>query len=222
MKLTNTRDVHSQGIKVLVYGKAGVGKTTLIKTCPGKQIILSAEAGLLPLAGEDIDVLNIDSLDTMYEIYTFLKDGEHAYEWVCLDSISEIAEVVLHTELQATKDPRKAYAELSSKVGQLLRAYRDLPGRNVYFSAKQSRFKDDTKGTMIYAPGMPGQALSQSIPYIFDEVFCFRAERDTEGTLQRTLQTQPDDQYDAKDRSGVLDMFEVPDLTAITNKIRGK
>ena len=174
------------------------------------------------MAGEDIDTVNIDSLESLHEAYSFLKDGEHAYEWLCLDSISEIAEVVLHREMQATKDPRKAYGELHQKVGQLLRAFRDIPERNVYFSAKQQRFTDDAAGTVTYGPGMPGQALGQSIPYIFDEVFCLRVERDSEGDLQRTLQTGPDNRFQAKDRSGRLDMFEPVDLTLITNKIRGQ
>lgn len=219
MKLTNTRDAAGNGIKMLVYGGAGVGKTTLIKTCPGKPLILSAEAGLLSLAGEDIDVLEIKTLDTLNEAYVYLRDGEHTYEWICLDSISEIAEVVLHNEMSKTKDPRKAYGELGTKVGQLLRSFRDLPGLNVYFSATQRYIKDDAAGTLSYGPGMPGQALTQSIPYIFDEVFCLRAERNEEGALTRVLQTQPDARYTAKDRSGKLEMFEAPNLTTIHNAI---
>lgn len=219
MKLTNTNQMNQRGVKVLVYGAAGVGKTTLIKTCPGKPLILSAEAGLLSLADQDIDVVEINELEALNEAYLFLRDGEHDYDWICLDSISEIAEVVLHREMAKTKDPRKAYGELGQKVGQLLRSFRDIPNRCVYFSATQRYIKDDGTGALMFGPGMPGNALTQAIPYIFDEVFCLRADRNEEGDIVRTLQTQPDTRFTAKDRSGRLAMFEQPDLSIVHSKI---
>ena len=41
--------VDKQGAKILVYGAAGSGKTTLCSTGPGKILIISAEAGLLAI-----------------------------------------------------------------------------------------------------------------------------------------------------------------------------
>jgi predicted GTPase len=34
IKLKSTRGLHAQGVKLLVYGQAGAGKTSLIKTLP--------------------------------------------------------------------------------------------------------------------------------------------------------------------------------------------
>ena len=53
INLKSTATIASSGVKVLVYGQAGSGKTTLIRTAPAP-LILSAEAGLLSLAGTDI------------------------------------------------------------------------------------------------------------------------------------------------------------------------
>jgi hypothetical protein len=47
-----------------------------------------------------------------------------------------------------------------------------------------------------------------------------RVEPDADGTPSRWLQTQPDDSFVAKDRSGALDPFEKPDLAAIAAKVR--
>ena len=60
------------------------------------------------------------------------------------------------------------------------------------------------------------------IPYIFDEVFAMRIGQDPETkTNYRYLQTQPDIQYGAKDRSDNLVAVEYPDLTAIIQKCLG-
>lgn len=221
IKLTNTRDAaRTNGIKVLVYGQAGSGKTSLCATTGGTPIIISAEGGLLSLRASDIPVIEVSSIADVHEAYAFLMSPEGAhFDWVCLDSISEIAEVVLNAEKKATKDPRQAYGALTEQMTDLLRAFRDLPGRNVYMSAKQERTKDELSGAVLYGPSMPGQRLGQGLPYLFDEVLCLRIEKDTEGKTVRALQTQPDFQYGAKDRSGALDAFEPPNLAAIAAKI---
>lgn len=221
IKLTSTREAaRTNGIKLLVYGQAGAGKTRLCATTGGRPIIISAESGLLSLRGTDIPVIEVASLADVHEAYQYLvsADGAH-YDWVCLDSISEIAEVVLNYEKKATKDPRQAYGALTEQMTDLLRAFRDLPGRNVYMSAKMERTKDEHTGAVLFGPSMPGQRLGQGLPYLFDEVLCLRVEKDAEGNTFRALQTQPDYQYGAKDRSGALAPFEDPNLAAIAAKI---
>jgi hypothetical protein len=221
VKLINSRDAaRVNGVKILVYGQAGAGKTRLCATAPNP-VIISAESGLLSLREFDLPVIEVSTIADVHEAYKFLAESEEGSQFasVCLDSISEIAEVVLAAEKKATRDPRQAYGALQEQMAELLRAFRDLPGRNVYMSAKIERSKDETTGAMLYAPSMPGQRLGQSLPYLFDEVFALRVEKDTEGRPTRWLQTQADFQYAAKDRSGALDAFEAPDLGAVINKI---
>lgn len=221
IKLTTSRQAaRDNGIKALVYGGAGAGKTCLCATAPNP-VIISAEAGLLSLRSHDLPVIEVHSIADLQEAYRFVSNAEEAkaFQWVCLDSLSEIAEVVLADEKARTKDPRKAYGELSDQMMALVRAFRDLPGRNVYMSAKMERAKDEVTGAMLYTPSMPGQRVGQALPYLFDEVFVLRVERDAEGKPSRWLQTQTDLQYIAKDRSGALAMFELPDLTSVATKI---
>lgn len=220
MNRTTTKNYASNGIKILVHGQAGIGKTCLCASLPNP-IILSVESGLLSLADVDIPVIEIKTIDDLAEAYDWLAESEEGrqYQSVCLDSVSEIAEVVLSNEKGKEKDPRKAYGNMQEIMAELMRNFRDLPGRNVYFSAKQERVQDEN-GRILYGPSMPGQKLAQQIPYLFDEVFCYQMVKDQNGVPQRILLTQPDGISVAKDRSGKLDMWESPDLGAIIEKIR--
>lgn len=219
--LKSTKDAALDGIKILVHGPAGAGKTSLCATTGEPTVIISAESGLLSLRGVDIPVIEVKALDQLYEAYDFVVNTEQgqAFKWICLDSISEIAEVVLNHEKKVAKDPRQAYGALAEKMTDLIRAFRDLPGRNVYFSCKQERAKDEQSGAMLYYPAMPGNMLKQGVGYFFDEVFAMRVEKDADGNPTRWLQTSRDYNYEAKDRSGSLEMFESPDLAAIAAKI---
>jgi len=221
LQFTNTSDVSVHYLKVLVHGPAGSGKTRLAGTTGAETLIISAEAGLLSLRNKKIDVFTVKDIAGVREVYEYLLTDKK-YQWVVLDSISEIGEVVLNSEMEKTKDPRKAYGETANVLNALIRCFRDLP-KNVYVSAKQERTKDETTGQLFWGASMPGQKLGPALPYFFDEVFAMRTKNvtDENGNIDTkyALQTRRDDSYEAKDRSGVLANFEEPDLSAIYDKI---
>ena len=209
------------GVKVLVYGRPGAGKTRLCATAPAP-ISLSAESGLLSISEQDIPYIQISSIDDLNEAYAWITGSDEAasFQTVCLDSVSEIAEQILSQEKKNFADGRKAYGEMQDRMVRLLRAFRDLPGKNVYFSAKMERSQTE-EGLQLYTPSLPGTKLSQGVGYFFDEEFAFVTIKDEEGNFQRVLQTFSDTSYEAKDRSGKLDFYEAPDLSSIFRKIAG-
>jgi phage nucleotide-binding protein len=219
ISVKRTGGLSASGVKVLVYGQAGAGKTSLIKTLPSP-IVLSAEGGLLSVQDSDLPYIEVDGMETLKEAWLWLTESKEAqaYKSVALDSISEIAEVVLNAEKKATKDPRQAYGAMQEQMADIIRAFRDLPNRHVYMSAKLEKSQDEM-GRILYAPSMPGNKTGQSLPYYFDEVLALRIERDSDGGTQRALMCDGDGLWLAKDRSGKLAPWEAPDLGAIIAKI---
>lgn len=210
------------GVKVLVYGDAGMGKTTLCATAPAP-IIISAESGLLSLRKYRIPVIEIKTIDQLIEAYDWSIRSAEARQFatICIDSISEIGEVVLTNAKRQVKDPRQAYGELIEKMTMTIRAFRDLPSKHVYMAAKMEPMKDELTGVVRYGPAMPGSKLGPQLPYFFDEVFRLGVNKSPQGETYRFLQTQPDLQYTAKDRSGSLAAIESPDLNHVFAKILG-
>lgn len=224
IKLQSTKSVGNDGVKVIVYGGAGSGKTCLCATAP-RPVIFSAESGLLSLRNVEIPFIKIENYKDLEEAYTWAFQSAEAknFDTLCLDSISEIGEVVLNKLKEQHKDPRKAYGEVQDEMLSLLRSFRDIKGKNVYFSAKMERIKDEGTGATMFGPMMPGAKLPQQIPYFFDEVFQLQVYVDPTTKAEiRALRTRRDAQYEAKDRSGSLDLWEQPDLSAIFSKITGK
>lgn len=233
----------SQGVKILAYAESGAGKTTLCATAP-KPVILSAESGLLCLSHDnlnrlnaqgafgpgavlayDIPVLTIRSVAQLTEAYEYLANPRNGardhFSTICVDSITEIGEVVLANAKLGVKDPRQAYGELIEKMQMTIKAVRDLSGFHTYVAAKMEHMKDEATGTVKYGPAMPGSKMGPALPYYFDEVFQLGINRQQQGAKYRFLRTDGDLQYIAKDRSGRLGEMEAPNLTNIINKIQG-
>lgn len=219
IKLTTTGQ-SSNFVKALCYGDAGVGKTVLCSTAP-KPVIISAESGLLSLSHLNIPVIEVQTVDDVTEAYQFLTESDDAkdFETICLDSVTEIAEVLLGEYKSQEKDPRKAYGRLYDDMSKLIRTFRDLPERHVYFSAKLTRIEDEYTGIAGFRPAMPGKSLTNGLPFFFDEVMPLRIGVAEDESKFRYLQTSPDLQYVSKDRSGKLEEMEEPDLGKLFKKI---
>ena len=219
INLKSTNDLASDGVKIIVYGGAGVGKTRLIPTLPDV-VALSAEGGLLSIRDSNVPFIEISSYTDITEAYEWLTGSAEARQFrsVALDSISEIGELVLNFEKKKNKDPRAAYGAMMEQMADLVRSFRDLPGRNVYFSAKMDKTPDET-GKVLYSASMPGKSTARDLPYFFDEVFALRTFTDADGKKTGALFTSGDDSWSAKDRSGKLEQWEAPDLGAVIGKI---
>jgi hypothetical protein len=218
INIKSTKDIaKDHHVKCLVYGFAGVEKTRSLASAP-RPLIISAEHGLLSLSDKDVDCIEITKAEEIDEIYrNLLGEWKDKYDTVCLDSLSDVAEVLINhiAKTSGNKDGRKNYGMLADAMLPMIRKFRDLD-MNVIFICKCKIVHDEDTGTITWNLMMPGGVLPAQIPYMFDEVFCQQKNKD--GTV--FLQTVGDSTRACKDRSGKLSKNERPDYAAIFNKIK--
>lgn len=219
IKINNTKNIEIDSVKCVVYGIPGSGKTRLAASSPSP-LIISAESGLLSLTDYYVDYVEVTSLKQWDEVYRFVKSSSDSakYKTICLDSISEIAEVLIAELKPNYKDPRQAYAQLADSMMPMLRKFRDLPGKHTLFTSKLITIQDEESGRVTDELMLPGKVLSTQIPYMVDELFHLTINKKKEPVLQ----TVPNRRSFAKDRSGALEAEEYPDMTQIINKIISK
>lgn len=219
---TTDQSAIEAGIKMLIWGDSGAGKTRLAGTLdPATTLILSAENGLLSLRQHNINALRIDNVQDLADAFTFCQSPAAAnIKNVVLDSLTEIGEQVLVNAKKLVKDPRQAYGELIEKVMDLAKKFRGLEGKNIIFLCKLERFQDTASGVTMFGPSMPGKSVGPQLPYLFDEVFKIDSAVHPETKEKyHFLQTGKDAQNVCKDRSGALAMYEPADLNHILSKI---
>lgn len=213
----------------LCIGRAGIGKTSLLKTIPDDEpvLVLSAESGLLCVRdlvdSGRIAVVDIESVADMQDVMSALKDKgwQDAYKWVFIDSLTEIADKYAAYSQKKIPDKKDTFAMwhfYSQTMTDLVKDLRDMPHYNIVITCLE-KIKTNEVNQRFITADVPGPSFAAKLVAVFDEVLYMTLGEDHEGKECRVLYTQPGQTTPGKDRSGALDQTEMPDLAVIRNKI---
>lgn len=236
MKIQSTNLLKNAKPSVLIVGESGAGKTSSAKTLDEPTLIISSESGLLCLADQNMDYIDITQDDDgkplpkdkrikkLLEVLKYLQtpESKEKYKCIFIDSLTEISENMieaLNAEFPDRKDSLVMFSENNKRMRILIKAFRDLTDYTVIFTALPSVEKDENNKRFI-GPNLVGK-LSQTVCGYFDEVFYLNSVLDQEGNNKRYFITSKSDGLMCKDRSGKLEKIEEVNLGKIIKKIRG-
>ena len=207
------------GVKSLVYGPPGSGKTPLATTAPNC-VMCVIEPGMLSMrAATNVPAFEANTPEKIEEFFSWLFQSAEAkkFDTVFVDSISQVAEKFLERELKRNKDGRKAYGEMSQKVCDITNGLFYMPNKHVVLTAKMVKLEMDTG--ICKAPFFPGKDLDTKVPHMFDELF-YLGLANVPGVNQavNAIRTKETFGITARDRSGKLAELEQPNLAQIFAK----
>lgn len=219
--LTNTKKI-AKNENILIYGRAGVGKTSLVKTlnCNESEIlILDADRGTKVLSDYEYPVIQIKDLRNAFDAIRYVQKNSSKYKWVVVDALSELSSIFLSELKEKNSDTRQAYMKMGDYILDFIKQVRELP-INKYFISHESRVEDQDDGSVQYCPALEGSAVKARLPQFFDIILVLRGFKNDEGEIVRKLQSGGDLKYVTKDRTGKLDNFEELNLQALFDKIQ--
>lgn len=206
------------GVKALIYGPPGAGKTPLAATAPSP-VILAIEPGMLSLRGSNIPTCMAETPAKIDDFFAWVFSSNEAkqFDTIYVDSVSEMSFVYVREELKRNKDGRKAYGIMAEKVYTHVSNLRYMPNKHMCLLAKKTT---DDLGCVV--PQFEGRDLSSKIPHMCDEIlYLDKAIVPGVGEVS-ALRAKGTHNILARDRTGLLAEFEQPNLTYIFNKLTAK
>jgi len=222
--------VQRYGVKALIYGQPGSGKTPMLNTLP-RPVLLATEPGLLSMRDSLIPTWEAYTPEKIEEFFAwFFQSAEvKNFDSLAIDSGSQLAEIRLTRELKRNKDGRKAYGELSRSCMEDFSKLFFMPQKHIFMNCKMQRAEvgknvvvegGQFSVEMSYQnqPYFPGQDLNIKVPHLYDEIL-FVGEATIPGLGKKVaIRTKGTDEIMARDRSGRLAELEPPDLGLLIQK----
>lgn len=204
-------------LSLLVHAASKVGKTTLSATAPRPICHLDAEGGskFLPVSDSlsrrlghplrmiewdprqpppvwdgtwDVAVVRVSSWAVVQQVYSWLQAGQHMFQTVVVDSISEIQRRAKQ-QLVGTEEMRiQNWGQLLTVMDNVIRGFRDLT-IDPYNQIRVAVFIAETRQNQEnkWIPYMQGQ-ISVSLPYWMDIVGYLFVDQVPGGTDPQTGQ----------------------------------
>jgi hypothetical protein len=232
----------SQNQNFLVYGDSGTGKTRFTATAP-KILMLDVNDKGHDSVRRDInpDFIQVEYWREINDIYWFLQEGDHDYESVGIDTVSNLQNIcmdfVMGDEVarDASRDPDMPSRQAWGKVGKLMRTqiinYRNLPINTIFVAqlrAKQTGDDEDEESEIVYGPEVSPsiektlKAAVGTIGYLTKREVVIRNKKTKQARkeVRRRLLLGDSERYISKDRNGMFpEHIDAPDLAEMLELI---
>lgn len=219
---------HAQlfGIKSLIYGPAGVGKTPIIATAP-RPLLLSIEPGLLSMRNSDVPTVIADTAQKIDDFFKWFFNSNEvkAYDTLGIDSASYMANVYLLAAMKGTskqgnkKHGMAAYGEMAENTMEHLRTLFFVKEKHVYMVAKEEIA--DVEYQSLRRPYFPGNVLNTDLPYLYDFILRLAKYNGIPGAPageNLAFQCVGNVNILARNRTGNLSEYEPPHFGQLINK----
>lgn len=224
-------------VKILVYGRNGMGKTRFASTAANCLIVDIHEEGTRSAKGSGAKKFSVEKWADIGDIYWYLKAGNHPYEAVALDTLTAMNRLCLNMVMGEAEDrdpnreigmpDRRSYGRAGELMRNQLLAFRNLP-MHVIFTAQERVISDeDGDEPVLHTPDLPagsrGIAMGSVgiIGRIYQQQVKIRNKK-TKAITERwevRMLVGPHDTFDTKDRTGALgNVLRNPTLAAIIEK----
>jgi hypothetical protein len=209
--------------KVVVLGKHGVGKTSLIKNFSNDEvIILDFERGLLPLAGLGYKSVSPTAQKMQEYVDEITKGGAGITgKTIVIDSVTELSTVMLEdAKRRCPKNDLQAYGVMISEMSTILRKLMKQDNCDVVLlCAIEQKIINDSNGQIeVQRPMIDTSRMAGRLNFTSDGVFVLA---DAKGVREIYTQGALSGGLRCKDRSGKLGRVEEPDIKKILEKMRG-
>lgn len=197
----------------LLYGRSGVGKTRLAAQFP-KPLILACDPG--PTKGAlsakpfNPKVIFIDHYKDFLEAIEVAKEliAKGEIKTVVLDSATYLAKIIMQDILRPSGKEIPRLEEWNLAQRRLLECVNLLGELDCHqvITATEQIVRDEILGKTYGLPNVPGK-LAHDLPPVVDVCLHLTARAEYTARGRRviyTMHSQPDDIWEAKDRTGML------------------
>ena len=218
VQIIKAKDIKERPLRLLIYGEAGAGKTTLIGTAPKPILVIDFEAGAdIIFAGQDgVDILPIYERKDLKEALLWLRTQKQ-YKTIAFDGFSIYAQQVLREILDSRNKETATFYEWNLLISHLKEVVLGLikPTSCTIFTSLLRKTKDAQGNLVSMHPDLP-HTVREYIKAVVDLVGIIYVNKTGERYVGFTSSKGV---AEVKDRSGKLTDKEEPNITKILMKV---
>lgn len=193
-------------VKIMIYGQAGMGKSTLALSAP-KPLLLDFDNGVKRVNMAHLDGVDIVQITSWQDVQQVLQENLSDYQTIVVDTIGKMMDFII-TYKCGTRQPQiKDWGGINAEFSWLTRTLSSL-NKNVVFVAHRDTRKegDDT----VFIPALREKSYNSIVTEL--DLLGYLEMRNENGIQKRTITFDPTSRNDGKNTCNLPGIMFVPNI----------
>lgn len=196
-------------VKMMIYGQAGMGKTTLALSAP-KPLLLDFDNGV-----KRVNMAHLENVDTVQvenwnEIQSLLQQQQAElapYQTIVVDTIGKMMDYII-THCCGTRQPQiKDWGRINQEFTWFTRALSSLNKHIVFVAHRDSRKEGDET---VFIPSLREKSYNSIVTEL--DLLGYLEMKSDRGVQSRTITFDPTSRNDGKNTCNLPSVMQVPTI----------
>ena len=193
-------------VKMMIYGQAGMGKTTLALSAP-RPLLLDFDGGVKRVNMAHLDGVDIVQVTSWQDVQQVLQENLSSYQTIVVDTIGKMMDFII-TYKCGTRQPQiRDWGGINAEFSWMTRTLSSL-NKNVVFVAHRDTRKegDDT----VFIPALREKSYNSIVTEL--DLLGYLEMKNENGVQRRTITFDPTSRNDGKNTCNLPGIMFVPGI----------
>lgn len=193
-------------VKMMIYGQAGMGKTTVALSAP-KPLLLDFDNGVKRVNMAHLDGIDIVQVTSWQDVQQVLQEDLSVYQTIVVDTIGKMMDFIISYKCGTRQPQIRDWGGINAEFSWLTRTLSSL-NKNVVFVAHRDTRKegDDT----VFIPALREKSYNSIVTEL--DLLGYLEMRNENGVQKRTITFDPTSRNDGKNTCNLPGLMQVPSI----------
>lgn len=193
-------------VKMMIYGQAGMGKTTVALSAP-KPLLLDFDNGVKRVNMAHLDGIDIVQVTSWQDVQQVLQEDLSAYQTIVVDTIGKMMDFIISYKCGTRQPQIRDWGGINAEFSWMTRTLSSL-NKNVVFVAHRDTRKegDDT----VFIPALREKSYNSIVTEL--DLLGYLEMRNENGVQKRTITFDPTSRNDGKNTCNLPGLIQVPTI----------
>lgn len=196
-------------INVMLFGQAGMGKTTLALSAP-KPLLLDFDGGVKRVNLSHLEGVGVVQVTRWQDVLEVLGEDLSAFESIVVDTVGKMMDFIISYKCGTRQPSLRDWGGINAEFSNFCRIVGSL-GKNVIFVAHRDTRKEGDD--IMYIPSLREKNYNSIVTEL--DLLGYMETRNVGGRVTRTITFDPTNRNDGKNTCGLPGIMQIP--TIITN-----
>lgn len=190
-------------IKMMVYGQAGMGKSTYALSAP-KPLLFDFDGGVKRINAEHLKNVDTVQVSRWEEISQVLREDLSAYETIVVDTIGKMMDFIISYKCPGRVPQIKDWNGINQEFSNFVRNLSALNKHIVFVAHRDTRKEGDET---VFIPSLREKSYNSIVTEL--DLLGYIEARNINGVIQRTVTFDPTVRNDGKNTCNLPAVMEI-------------